>query len=165
MTERTLEGALHELAQARRNPRVQWWWGRRGGGTRREYICYVCGCCIDTESANYPMTKHAEAAIEEHAECHHDLGEELLASGLVPLVPKYLKVLTACEIDTAALGCRKVGDVLCAPRAVVSILEADLGRQTKAALQRAASDPDYYAALQAADDIYAVERVVLQQAA
>jgi hypothetical protein len=165
MSERTIESALHQLAMARRNPRVQWWWGRRGGGSRREYICYVCDCRIDTESANYRMTKHAEAAIEEHAKCHHDVGEELIASGLVPLAPKQIKTLAKYGIDTAALGCREIEDVLCAPSTVVAILEAGLGRRTKETLQRAVADPDYYKALQAADDINAVERVVVQQAA
>ncbi len=41
-------------------------WGARGGATRRKYVCYFCGDVIDTESASYPMTKHAAAAIDAH---------------------------------------------------------------------------------------------------
>lgn len=37
-----------------------------GGGMQRRYVCTFCRCVIDTESARYPMTKHAHEAIREH---------------------------------------------------------------------------------------------------
>jgi len=38
-----------------------------GGGTQRIYACSFCRCTIDTESAGWRMTKHAEKNITEHA--------------------------------------------------------------------------------------------------
>ena len=53
------------LVAQQRNSRVENWYGRRGGGTRREYIDYIDGSVIDTESAKYKQTKHAKRAIDE----------------------------------------------------------------------------------------------------
>lgn len=51
-----------------------------GGGSRRRYECPLSGAVIDTESANYPMTKHAREAIDEHrASCYADLDPALVS--------------------------------------------------------------------------------------
>ena len=46
------------------------WYGRRGGSSQRKYLCYLCDTMIDTESAKYPMTRHAKMAIESHGLYH-----------------------------------------------------------------------------------------------
>jgi len=36
------------------------------GSSRRQYACVACGTVVDTESAKYRMTKHAEEAVDAH---------------------------------------------------------------------------------------------------
>lgn len=49
---------------------ISGWYGVRGGSSRRAYVCYLCDTWIDTESAQWRQTKHAERAIEEHRQMH-----------------------------------------------------------------------------------------------
>jgi hypothetical protein len=49
-----------------RRPRVKRWVGVNGGSSERRYVCYLCDEVIDTESAKYAPTKHAEQAIADH---------------------------------------------------------------------------------------------------
>jgi hypothetical protein len=163
----TLEEAMYKLAKAR-NARVQWWWGRSGSsGTVRRYTCYLCDTCIDTESASYPMTKHAEEAIDEHCKEHEADAQELIDSGLTPIPAKLVKKLHQYKLDIDKLGCRTVANTLCGPDAVLFVLEAGLGRLTKPTLQRAVNDQDFYDALQAAAQVSndAVRSVATAQAA
>lgn len=63
------ELAVRLYRDAHRESRAPWWTVVYGsGGTRRKYSCIACGCVIDTESANYPQTKHAREACDEHDE-------------------------------------------------------------------------------------------------
>lgn len=61
----------HPMISALRNhPNVQFWRGMKQSVSKRTYTCYVCDQIIDTESAKYRQTKHAEYAIEEHRKLH-----------------------------------------------------------------------------------------------
>lgn len=44
--------------------------GARGGSAQRCYRCNICGIEVDSESAQYPATRHAERAIFAHAASH-----------------------------------------------------------------------------------------------
>jgi hypothetical protein len=44
--------------------------GPKGGGSRRTYICHECGEQVDTDSASYPVTKHAVKAAYKHVAEH-----------------------------------------------------------------------------------------------
>lgn len=48
------------------NPRVKHWWGVRSTSSVRAYVCHLCGCVVDTDSAKYPKTKHALRALDAH---------------------------------------------------------------------------------------------------
>jgi hypothetical protein len=62
--------AIRYRKKTKQSLNIKRWYGRRGGGTQRVYICYVCDVSIDTESACYPITRHAEDAINSHADFH-----------------------------------------------------------------------------------------------
>lgn len=71
----TKDNALFLLAQRRRERlqkkgKITNWYGRRGGSVQRKYVCYLCDCVIDTESAKSPQTIHAHEAIEAHGLGH-----------------------------------------------------------------------------------------------
>lgn len=76
---------LYFLAK-RKNPRVASWYGARGGSSRRTYLCYLCRCTIDTESARNRMTKHAATAIRDHGAMHlEEIGDENLKAARAAL--------------------------------------------------------------------------------
>ena len=71
-------GLLVDVARAVRNANgahhhIERWYGARGGSNQRTYRDYIAmelpiiNAEIDSESARYPMTKHAEKAIDEQA--------------------------------------------------------------------------------------------------
>ena len=64
-----LEKALAEYRKQNPKSRAVKGWLNAGGGTQRQYVCTFCRRTIDTESAGYPMTKHAKKNIAEHAGC------------------------------------------------------------------------------------------------
>lgn len=77
--------ALNALASATYPTNPRHWWGSSDRESTRVYRCYICHDIIDTESANDKITEHAWKAIDDHALQHHDLGTELVKSGLWPV--------------------------------------------------------------------------------
>jgi len=67
---RQLFARARERYAGRRGGRPRWWWGVSAGSRRRAYRCYVCGTTIDTESAQWPQTRHAERAVDRHLMRH-----------------------------------------------------------------------------------------------
>ena len=68
---------LYEAAVAIRAARgehhhIGAWYGKRNGSNRRTYVCYLCDCIIDTESAQSRPTVHAYRALDDHARWHLD---------------------------------------------------------------------------------------------
>ena len=69
---------LYEAAVAIRAARgehhhIGGWYGKRGSSHRRTYVCYLCDCIIDTESAQSRPTVHAYRALDQHARWHLDV--------------------------------------------------------------------------------------------
>jgi hypothetical protein len=62
--------AIRFRKKTKQSLNIKRWYGRRGGSSQRKYICYICDCVIDTESARYALTKHAEHAINKHGDNH-----------------------------------------------------------------------------------------------
>lgn len=56
--------------EATKDYRVRHIVGIRGGSSKRRYNCNVCGVEVDSDSAKYPVTKHALNAIDAHAAAH-----------------------------------------------------------------------------------------------
>jgi arginyl-tRNA--protein-N-Asp/Glu arginylyltransferase len=73
-----------------KNKRVKRWVSARGGN-QRSYVCNICGYLIDTESANYKPTKHAEKAIEEHKDAHLEEYTKNKASKLYKMYNDYCR--------------------------------------------------------------------------
>jgi len=54
----------------RRHPRALHLVGARGGSNRRWFLCHICDSEVDSEAADYPMTRHAAQNILAHLERH-----------------------------------------------------------------------------------------------
>lgn len=130
---------LGKLARAK-NPSVKGWYGRRGGRSRREYICYICGCVIDTESARYPMTVHASAAIDAHEDSHSGINLQ----GLSPVPKKYWKVFAKAQIPVT-----KIEGVPCVSEEYVQVVSVCTPKVGERALLRMRDDSELRDALHA----------------
>lgn len=53
--------------------------GPKSGSSRREYVCHECRELVDTDSASYPVTKHAVKAAYAHAAKHGFVQQQIAA--------------------------------------------------------------------------------------
>ena len=102
--------------------------GTFGGGRQRRYICNVCGCLVDTESATSRQTVHAVRAITAHVRMHR---EELLAATKLPGAYEWVRELPSKLWPLVHLAARSI-----AARLVVTDLLEERGWYTQAAMWR-----------------------------